>query len=83
MFSKTNKVTLCTKDTVPCQNFVATLGQLGFFITVEVNVVPVRVFRDVEDTKRVEMKVVAVYHKTAVRQSQVFVNIIILIKLYP
>ena len=56
---------------MPCQNFVATLGQLGFFITVEVNVVPVRVFRDVEDTKRVEMKVVAVYHKTAVRQSQV------------
>ena len=57
------------KDTVFGQNLVATLRQLGLFITVEVNVVPVRMLCHVEDPKRIQMKVVTVYHKTAARKN--------------
>ena len=58
------------KDTVFGQNLVVTLRQLGLFITVEVNVVPVRMLCHVEDPKRIQMKVVTVYHKTAARKKQ-------------
>ena len=62
------------KDTVFGQSLVATLRQLGLFITVEVNVVPVCMLCHVEDPKRVQMKVVAVYHKTAARKKKAIHN---------
>ena len=50
------------------QSFMATPGQLGLLITIEVDVVPVCMFCHVEDSQRVQMKVITVDHKTAVRQ---------------